>query len=128
VAVFGVVGCVVAAAYLGLAYPGTVEVAFIAVLVVFLAACVSLALFAPPALTSTMLPVYILESIRRYHADGGLCLDGRRADRHHHWHQPGRCHQLAPDHRPQPHDPAGHPWRGDRYRGRPCHRSSRASG
>ena len=53
VAVLGVIGCVVAAAYLGLAYPGTVEVAFIAVLVVFLAACVSWALFAAPALTSS---------------------------------------------------------------------------
>jgi hypothetical protein len=150
VTVLSVIACIVAAAYLSLAYPGTVEVAFIAVLVVFLAACVSLALFAPPALTSNalarrtglflgigsglgplllsrrntletgamtfivpaqfvifviapvivaciarslraavqvivagfvfggvvMFPVYILESIRRYHADGGLYLDG----------------------------------------------------
>jgi hypothetical protein len=153
VAVLGVIACVVAAAYLSLAYPGTVEVAsalFIAVLVGFLAACVSFALFAPPALTSSalanrtglclglgggfgllllsrsnvleagamafivpvqfltfviapvlvaciarslraavqtivaglffggvmMFPVYILESIRRYHAGGGLYLDG----------------------------------------------------
>lgn len=144
------IGCVAAAAYLSVAYPGTVEVAFIAVLVVFLAACVSLVVFAPPVLTSSamarntgvclglgsslgllllsrsnaldagamtfivpvqfltlviapvivagiarslraavqviiasfvsggvmMLPVYILESIRRYHTDRGLYLDG----------------------------------------------------
>jgi hypothetical protein len=150
VAVLGVIGCVVATAYLSLAYPGTVEVAFIAVLVVFLAACVLLELFAPPALATSalasrtgiclglgsglgllllsrsdaleagamtfivpaqflifviapvivaaiarslraavqvivtgfffggvaMFPVYIFESIRRFHADGGLYLDG----------------------------------------------------
>ena len=55
VAVLGVIGCVVAAAYLGLAYPGTVEVTFLAVLVVFLAAGLSLTLFGPPALTSSAL-------------------------------------------------------------------------
>jgi hypothetical protein len=55
VTVLGVIGCVAATAYLILAYPGTVEIAFVAVLVVFLAACVSLALFAPPALTSSAL-------------------------------------------------------------------------
>jgi hypothetical protein len=153
VAVLGVVASMIAAAYLSLAYPGAADassVLFIAVLMVFLAACIYLALFAPPALTSSslasrtgiclglgsglglllfsrtnvldagamtfivpaqfltfviapvivacvarslgaavqtivagflfsgvmMFPVYILESIRRYHAGGGLYLDG----------------------------------------------------
>ncbi len=72
VAVLGVVACVVAAAYLSLAYPGTVEVAsalFIAVLVGFLAACVSFALFAPPAPLATVVARAIGRAVRRTSSD-----------------------------------------------------------
>jgi hypothetical protein len=58
VAVLGVIACVTATGYLSLVYPGTLEVTsalVIAALVVFLAACLSLALIAPPALTSSVM-------------------------------------------------------------------------